>query len=189
MRNQGAESCQRPRVSLDPPGGACAWATVPADARVQPRETSRQTPLPVLAGSPTPRNGDNRSVVLPRAGTTGHRLVLRAVSSLVQGPGKAGGAWEPAQPSRSNCQGAAPGSHLSQDQQGQAVCSGGRNGVQTTMPSAALLLPPRAHLGTVSRRPWCPRSPLGRGTAAAGTPSQEARCSEPDELCTPLAAF
>ena len=93
MRNRGTESCQQPRVSLDPPGGACAWATVPADARVQPCETLRQKPLPVLAGSPTPRNGDNRSVVLPRAGTTGRRLVLCTVSSLVQGPEKAGGAW------------------------------------------------------------------------------------------------
>ena len=55
----------------------------------------------------------------------------------------------------------------------------GRNGVRTTVPPAALLLPPRGSPGTVGTCPRCPRSPLGRGTVAAWTPFWEARRSEP----------
>lgn len=55
----------------------------------------------------------------------------------------------------------------------------GRNGVRTTVPPAALLLPPQGSPGTIGTCPRCPRSPLGRGTVAAWTPSWEARRSEP----------
>lgn len=63
----------------------------------------------------------------------------------------------------------------------------GRNGVRTTVPPAALLLPPQGSPGTIGTCPRCPRSPLGRGTVAAWTPSWEARRSEPDELRVSLA--